>query len=80
MDELTVEIGVKESVKKKLVMSRLKWAGHMERMADEKLAKRSDAQKGEGKRWRVSPIMRWEIWKEWEEIEEQQQTIGVGDC
>ena len=29
--------------------SRLKWAGYVERMGDEKLAKRSDAQKVEGK-------------------------------
>ena len=28
----------------------MKWAGHMERMGDEKLAKRADAQKVEGKR------------------------------
>ena len=49
MDELRVEIGVKESFKTKLVRSRLKWAGHVERMGDGKLAKESDAKKGEGK-------------------------------
>ena len=49
MDELRVEVGVKDSFKKKLVRSRLKWANHVERMGDEKLAKRSDAQKVEGK-------------------------------
>ena len=37
MDKLRVEVGVKESFKKKLVWSRLKWAGHVERMGDEKL-------------------------------------------
>ena len=49
MDEMRVEVGVKECSKKKLV-SRT-WAGHVEKMADEKLAKRADAQKVEGK-WR----------------------------
>ena len=81
MDEQKVEDGVKESLKKKLVRSRLKWAGHVERMGDEKLAKRSDTQKVEGKRRRVRPRMRWEIGKVWEENGEQQQQIdGVGDC
>ena len=50
MDELRVEVGVKDSLKKKLVRSRLKWASQLERMGDEKLGKRSDAQKKEGKR------------------------------
>ena len=40
MGELKVEVGVKDSFKKTLVRSRLKWAGHVERMGDEKLAKR----------------------------------------
>ena len=38
MDELKGEIGVKESFKRKLVRRRLKWAGHVERIGDEKLA------------------------------------------
>ena len=38
-----MEVGVKESFKKKLVRSRLKRAGHVERMGDEKLEKRADA-------------------------------------
>ena len=33
---------------KKLVRSNLKWAGHMGRKGDDKLANRSDAQKVEG--------------------------------
>ena len=37
-DELRVEVGVKESFKNKLMRNRLKWAGHVERMGDEKLA------------------------------------------
>ena len=38
MDEIRVAIGVKESVKKILAMSR--WAGRVEGMGDEKLTKR----------------------------------------
>ena len=40
---------MKDSFKKKLLRSRLKWAGHVERMGDDKLAKRTDFQKVEGK-------------------------------
>jgi len=42
MDELRVEVVVKESVKQKLVINRLNWAGHVERMRDENSAKRAD--------------------------------------
>ena len=45
LDELRVEVGMKERFKTKLVRSMLKWAGHEERMGVEKLAKRSEAQK-----------------------------------
>ena len=40
MDELMVEVGVKESVNRKRVRIRLKWAGHVEGKEDETLAKR----------------------------------------
>ena len=50
MDELRVDVGVKESYKEKLMRSRLKWARHVESMGDEELAERADAQKVEGKR------------------------------
>ena len=43
MDELTVEVGMKESFMKTLMSSRLTWDGHVERMGDEKLAKGADA-------------------------------------
>ena len=49
MDELRMEVGVRESFKKKLARSRWKWTGHVERMKDEQLAERADAQKVEGK-------------------------------
>ena len=59
MDEMRVEVGGKENVKKKLVRST--WAGHVERIGDEKLAKRADAQTVEGKWRRGRPKLRCEI-------------------
>ena len=44
MGELGVEFAVNE-----LVRSRLKWVGHVDIVGDEKLAKRADTQKVEGK-------------------------------
>ena len=46
MDEMIVEVRVTESAKKKLARST--WAGHVERMTDEKPAKRKYAQKWKG--------------------------------
>ena len=37
---------MKEGFKKKLVMSRLKWAGHIERMGDGKLAENGCPESG----------------------------------
>ena len=45
---MRVEVGTKGNSKKKLART---WAGHVETMGDEKLAKRADAQKVEVK-WR----------------------------
>ena len=44
MDELKVEVGVKESFKKKLV--RLKWARYVKRIGDEIFSKRADTKSG----------------------------------
>ena len=41
-----VEFGVKESFKKKLVRSRLKWARHVERMRDGKMAESRCPERG----------------------------------
>ena len=43
-----MEVGVKESFKKKLVRHRLKWAGHVERMGESEKGI-ADAQKMDGK-------------------------------
>ena len=40
-----MDVGVKESVKKKLGRNRFKWAGHVEIIDDGKVAKTADAQK-----------------------------------
>ena len=59
MDELRVEVGVKENFKNKLAMSSLTLAGHAERMGDKKkLAKRADIQTVEGKRGERGPKLR----------------------
>ena len=49
MDEIKLEVGEEESSKKKLVRST--WTGYMDKMGDEKLAKRADAQESRRK-WR----------------------------
>ena len=64
---------MKERFKKKLTRSRLKWAGHVERIGDkQKLTKRADAEKVKGKgseedRECDGKTALREIWKEWEE-------------
>ena len=49
MDELRVEIEVKDSLKKKLARSRLKWFSHMWQEEEMENWQRSHAQKVEGK-------------------------------
>ena len=48
------EVGTKACIVCKIVKSRLKWAGHVVGMKDDKLSKRSETKKQEGvrKRWR----------------------------
>ena len=48
IDEMGVEVCVKEGFKK-FLRSRLTRTGHVERMGDEKLAKRAHVQKMEGR-------------------------------
>ena len=40
--------------------SRLQWAGHVERMADDRLPKRAAKLREEGRRRRGRPMLRWE--------------------
>ena len=50
----------KESHTRKLVRSRLKWAGHVERMEGVRLTKREGALGVEGRRIKGRPRLRWE--------------------
>ena len=54
------EVSGKESHRKKVVRSRLKWAGHVGRMEGERLTKRAEAIRVEGTRRRGRPKLRWE--------------------
>ncbi len=53
---MRVQVGEKESSKKKLARST--WAGHVEKMGDEKQAERADAQKVKGNWRRGRPKLR----------------------
>ena len=59
MKDLREEVGTKASIVGKIVKSWIKWAGHMVRMKDDKLLKRSETKKQEGFRKRGRPQLRW---------------------
>ena len=44
----------------RLVRSRLQWAGHVERMADDRLSERAAELREQGRRRRGRPRLRWE--------------------
>ena len=52
MEELREEAGVKESLMRKLVRSRLKWVEYVERMEEERVKKIVDALRVEGRKRR----------------------------
>ena len=60
MKDLREEVGTKACILGKIVKSRMKWAGHMVRMKDDKLPKRTETKKQEGCRTRGRPQLRWE--------------------
>ena len=60
MVELREEIGVQRSLTERLVRSRLQWAGHVERMADDRLPKRAAELREPGRRRRGRPRLRWD--------------------
>ena len=49
-----------ELMEERLVRSRLQWAGHVERMADDRLPKRAAELREQGRRRRGRPRLRWE--------------------
>ena len=60
MMELREETGVQRSLTERLVRSRVQWAGHVERMADDRLPKRAAEFREQGRRRRGRPRLRWE--------------------
>ena len=60
MVELREETGVQGSLTERLVRTRLQWAGHVERMASDRLPKRAAELRGEGRRRQGRPKLRWE--------------------
>ena len=60
MVELREETGVQRSLTERLVRNRLQWAGHVERMADDRLPKRAAELREQGRRRRGRPRLRWE--------------------
>ena len=48
--ELREETGVQRCLTERLVRSRVQWAGHVERMADERLPKRAAELREQGRR------------------------------
>ena len=66
--------------------SRLQWAGHVERMADDRLPKRAAELRVEGRRRRGRPMLRWEdcvmrdVGKAGEEGDWKKTTRDRGGC
>ncbi len=60
MLELREETGVQRSLTEKLVWSSLQWAGHVGRMADDRLPKRAAELREEGRRRRGRPRLSYE--------------------
>ena len=54
------ETGVQRSLTERLVRSRLQWAGHVDRMADDRLSKRAAELREQGRRRRGRRRLRWE--------------------
>ena len=55
MDEAREEIGVQMSLTGRLVKCRLRWAGHLVWMGEERMAKRADRLREQGRRKRGRP-------------------------
>ena len=55
---------MQRSLTERLVRSRLQWAGHVGRMADDRLPKRAAELRAEGRMRRGRPRLRWEDYVE----------------
>ena len=59
MDELREEVGIQKCLMGRLVKSRMKWAGHVERMKEDRLPRMAYVHQERGKGKRGRPRMRW---------------------
>ena len=59
MDELREDVGIQKCLMGRLVKSRLKWAGLVERMKEDRLPRMSHVHQERGKRKRGRPRTRW---------------------
>ena len=59
MDEQREEVGIKKCLMGRLVKSRMKWAGHVERMNEDRLPRMAYVHQERGKRNRGRTRMRW---------------------
>ena len=59
MKELKEEIGMKKHLKMKVARCRMRWAGHMQRMGEDRLSKRAWKAEEGGRRRRGRPKVRW---------------------
>ena len=59
MDELREEVGIQTCLMVRLVKSRMKWTGHVERMKDDRLPMMAYVHQERGRRKRGRPRMRW---------------------
>ena len=57
---LREETGMQRCLTERLARSRIQWAGHVERMADDRLPKRAAELREEGTRSLGRPMLRWE--------------------
>ena len=65
---------MQRSVTERLVRSRLQWAGHVGRMADDRLPKRAAEIREEGRMRRGRPMLRWEDY-----VERDARKAGEGE-
>ena len=79
MKDLREEIGTKACIVDKIIKSRVKWAGHVVRMKDERLPKRSETKK-QGCRKRGRPPLRWEDYlkRDLRKAEEEEKVERTG--
>ena len=59
MKELREEVGMKKHLKMKVTGSRMRWAGHVQRMGEDRLSKRAWKAEEGGRRRRGRPKLRW---------------------